>query len=63
MSSRGQVALEMPYGYQIWQEEPLTKVQCIVGVKGYAGINWGQPEVKLLRNALWLPDLVGRTPD
>ena len=24
-SSRGQVALEMPYGYQIWVEESLTK--------------------------------------
>ena len=23
----------------------------------------GQPEVKLLRNALWLPNLVGRTPN
>ena len=63
MSSRGQVALEMPYGYQIWYEEPLTKVQCIVGVKGHAGVNWGQPEVKLLRNALWLPDVVRRIPE
>ena len=36
--------LEMPYGYQIWQEEPLTKVYCIAGSKvmqASAGVNQG----------------------
>ena len=28
-----------------------------------SGVSWRQPEVKLLRNVLWLPNLVGRTPD
>ena len=32
-------------------------------VKGHAGVIWGQLEVKLLSNALWPPNLVGRTPD
>ena len=31
-----------------------------VEVKGHAVVNIGQAEVKLLRNALWLPNLVGR---
>ena len=61
-SSRSQSALEMPYFHQIWTEEPLTEVQCIAdGVKGHAGNNRGQPEVKSLRNALWLPNFIGRT--
>ena len=50
-SFSGQVALETAYGHQI------------PGVKGHAGVSWGQPEVKLLRNALWQPNLVGRTLD
>ena len=79
-SSKGQVALEMPYGHQIWLKEPLTnsnafqgskvmqrsagiakfghqipltEVESINEVKCNAGISWGQPGVKLLRNALW----------
>ena len=32
-------------------------------VKGYAGVIWGQPGVKLLSNGLWPPILVGRNPD
>ena len=32
-------------------------------VKGHAGVIWGQLGVKLLSNALWPPNLVGRTPD
>ena len=32
----------MAHGYQIWYEEPLTKVQCIAGVKCHAGVSWGQ---------------------
>ena len=62
-SSRGQVALEMPYGYQIWLEESLTRELCTTGVKGHAGVIQGQPGVKLLRNALWPPHLMGRIPD
>ena len=31
----------------------LGGVQRIVGVEGHAGVDWGQPEIKLLRNALW----------
>ena len=38
-------------------------LQCIDGVKGHIGVNWGQPEVTLLRNVVWLPNLVGRTSD
>ena len=62
-SSRGQSALQIPYGYQIWWEEPLTRVYCIAGVKGHVRVIWGQPGVKLLRNALQPPNLVGRIPD
>ena len=31
--------------------------------QGYAGVSWDQLGVKLPRNALWQPNLVGRTPD
>ena len=44
-------------------EESLTKVQCIAGVTGHAGVRWDQQEVNLLKNDLWLPNVVGRTPD
>ena len=53
----------MPYGHQIWWEEPQTKAYCIAGVKGHAGVSWGQEGVNMLSNALWPPNLVGRTPD
>ena len=53
----------MPYGHQIWWEEPLTKAYCIAGVKGHVGVSWGQEGVNLLSNTLWPPNLVGRTPD
>ena len=33
----------------------------IAGVKGHAGVSQGQPEVKLLRNAIWPPNLVKNT--
>ena len=33
------------------------------GVKGHAGFIWGHPEVKLLSNSLWSPNLVNRIPD
>ena len=29
----------MPYDYQIWYEDPLTKVQCFAVVKGHDVIN------------------------
>ena len=61
--NQGSICLAMPYGHQIWWEEPLTRAQCIAGVKGHAGVSQGQPEVKFLRNALWPPNLVERTPD
>ena len=61
--NQGSNYLEMPYGHQIWWGEFLTKVKCIAGVKGHTGVSKGQPEVKLLRNAVWPPNLVGRTPD
>ena len=53
----------MLYGHQIWWEEPLTRVQCMAGVKGYEGVSWGQVGVNLLNNAQWPPNLVGRTHD
>ena len=37
-------------------------MQCIAGVEGHVGVSWGQEEVNLLSNALWPPNLVGRTP-
>ena len=49
---RGQITLGMPYGHQIWLEEPLTEVWCIAGVKGNVGVMQGQPGVKLLWNAI-----------
>ena len=59
----GSNCLEMPYGHQIWWEESLTKPQCIAGVKGHVEVGWGQVGVNLLSNALWSPNLVGRTSD
>ena len=53
----------MYYGYQIWLEQPLTRAQCIAEVKGHVGVSQGQPEVKLLWNPKWPPNLVTRTPD
>ena len=41
----------------------LTKVSNIAGVKDCARVREDQPEVKLHRNALWLPNFVGRTLD
>ena len=40
----------IPYGYQIWCQESLTKVQHIAGVKCHTGVIWDQPKVKLHRN-------------
>ena len=60
---KGSTCLAMPYGHQIWREEPLTRAQCIAGVKGHAGVSQGQPEIKLLRSAVWPPNLVERTLD
>ena len=39
-STGGQIALKKkPYGYHIWYKKSLTKVSCISGVKGHAGVN------------------------
>ena len=38
-------------------------MQCIDGVKGLAGVSWGQPKVKLLRNAIWLLRIVRGQPE
>ena len=35
----------MPYGYQIWLEESLTRELCTTGIKGHAGVIQGQPGV------------------
>ena len=61
--NQGSNCLEMPYGHQIWWEESLTKAQCIAGVKGHIRVSWGQVGVNVLSDALWPPNLVGRTPD
>ena len=59
-SSRIQIALEMPYGLV-----GRTPDQSIMhsGSQRLCRVIWGQPGVKLLRNALWLLRLVGRTLD
>ena len=40
--------------------EPLTKENYNVGIKGHIGVKWVQPEVKL---PIFLPNLVRKTPD
>ena len=62
-SFRCQDVLEMSNGYQTWSTEPLSKVNCIAEVKTYIGVSLGRPDVKLLRNAFWLPKSVVRTHD
>jgi len=32
----------MPYDDQIWSEEPQAQTKFIDGVKGHAGVTWGQ---------------------
>ena len=55
----------MPYGHQIWSEEPLAGVEhkFNAGIKGHIRIVRDQPEVKLFGNTLLLPNAVRRTPD
>ena len=48
--NQGSNCLGMPNGNQIWQEESLTRVQYIDGVKGQAEVSQGQQGVKLLMN-------------
>ena len=38
-------------------------MQCIDGVKGLAGVSWGQPKVKLLRNAIWQLGVIRGHPE
>ena len=54
------ICLEMPYGYQIWQEEPLIEVKCIAGIEGHPGSTRDQIAQEC---PLWVQNLVGRTPD
>ena len=44
-------------------KEFLTRVSHTAGVRGNAGVIRGQPDVILLRNFQWPPNLVTRTPD
>ena len=54
----------MPFGYQIWYRKyPWPKCNVLLGAKSNAVVSYGQPEVKMLRNTLWPPNLVGRIPD
>ena len=53
----------MPYSHQIWWEESPTRACFTAGVKGHVGVSQGQPEVKFLKNVLWPPNLVEKTPD
>ena len=45
------------------EKKPWPEHSAFAGVICHAGVTWGQPGVKLLRNALWSPNLVGRIPD
>ena len=45
------------------EKNPWPECSALLGSEGHAGVIWGQPGVKLLSNALWPPNLVGRTPD
>ena len=38
-------------------------MQCIDGVKGLTGVSWGQPKVKLPRNAIWLLGVIRGQPE
>ena len=60
-STRGQIVQECPMATKFGRKNPWPK--CIDGVEGHVGVNWGQAEVKFLRNLLWLPDLTGRIID
>ena len=56
----GSICLAMPYGHQIWWQEPLTRAYCIAGVEGHVGVSWGQVGVSLLSNPLWPPKFGGK---
>ena len=62
-SSRGQSALEMPYGHQNLVRR--TPDQSVVHCWGQRScrVTWGQTGVKSISNALWPPNLVGRISD
>ena len=65
MSTRGQVAQECPTATKFARMNPWLKCSALVGLKviqGSARVSQGQPGVKLLRNVLWLPNLVGTLP-
>ena len=52
----------MSYSYQIWWEEHVVKGNALLGSKDHVEISQGQPEVILLKIALWVQNVVGRTP-
>ena len=52
------------HGFSLWNKQAGLRdyeVQCTDEGKRHAEISQGQSEVKLLRNALWQPTMVGRT--
>ena len=59
MVNLGSMCSGMSYGNQVWLEKPLTKVKDKAGVNGHER----SARVKLFRNTLQLPNLVGRTLD
>ena len=46
-------------------KNPWPECNALLGSKpeGHVGVIWGQPGVKLLRTAVWPPNLVERIPD
>ena len=64
MLFRGQSALEMPCGYQIWSKEHLTRELCIAEVKGHTGVKPGSTGDQFAYEyPIWLPNLVREAPD
>ena len=59
---QGSYCSGMPYGYQILEGRTPTKVKCNAGSQRSCRVKRGQPGVILLSDALWLPNLVWRTP-
>ena len=55
-------SLEMPCGHQKLVERTPDQSVMHWWVKHLARISWGQPEVKLLRNAIWLPGVIRGQP-
>ena len=56
-STRGKI-VRNAHGNKFGRKNPLPKLSALMGVKVHVGISLGQPEVKLLRHAVWLPNLM-----